>query len=187
VLLATVSIMVVACTTTEAPSETGAGGAGGGPPGAEEPCLSDGSACAGEGVCEVYACGGPTAVYNHFGCRRRSCGRDADCAAGDACYARAYGADCLPSSVDCSGGDAVCACAVSDDCGGVVDAHCLPVAFYPKSSQCETALPCELLSPRIAALELAESHHAQLGNTALAAELQSCIDALGALLRACPP
>lgn len=106
------------------------------PPGAEADCEEEG-ACAEDSLCDVYDCGGRPARYNHFGCERVACELDEDCPSGEACFALAFDRSCEPSSTVCFQEGNACLCEASDDCDGVLDAHCLPTEFYPPADYCD--------------------------------------------------
>ena len=185
-LLGAIGIAISACEGSDGTDDPAAGGGGTDePPGAEDPCTGEGS-CANEGVCDVYECGGPAAAFNHFGCPRVGCDDDGDCPTAEACFVRAYDADCLPSSVTCEEEAGACACATTDDCGGVVQAHCLPTEFYPKSEYCPVDLGCSELNARRDAIATAEAHHQDAGNVDLASDLAGCVVALDPDARAGP-
>jgi hypothetical protein len=156
------------------------------PPSAEDACEGLPGACAGEGVCEAYACGGRAAIYNHFGCPRTTCDGNADCPDGEACFVVVYDTACASSSVECSEIDGACTCASTDDCAGVTRAHCLPTQFYPEDAYCDVAAwDCEGLPAWVEALELAEDSLRGSGRTELADGVGECLVAARGAVEAC--
>lgn len=154
----------------------------GDPPSAEADCESDGP-CAGEGLCEAYACGGRPARFNHFGCPRVACDADSDCPSGEACFALAFDKSCEPSQTTCFAEGDACVCEATDDCSGIVDAHCLPTEFYPPEDYCDVSVwPCETLPGWIDALETAADARP---DTALATALTDCALEAREALEAC--
>ena len=152
------------------------------PPAAEADCESEGP-CAGDGLCDVYECGGRPARYNHFGCPRVACDLDSDCPSGEACFALAFDKSCEPSQTVCSAQGDACVCDLTADCSGIVDAHCLPTEFYPPSEYCDvSAWSCEALPEWIEALDTAADARA---DTPLAASLADCASRARDALQAC--
>ncbi len=142
--------------------------------------------CQDGAVCESWTCGGQPAQYNHGGCPRTACGSDSDCPAEEACYARAYGASCLPSDVVCTADGDGCGCTPQDDCDGVLQAHCLPVAVYAPATYCDVdAWSCSELPDWIDALDRAASEHQRSGGTELVDGLRGCAERARAALSEC--
>ncbi len=141
------------------------------PPAAEADCEGEG-ACAGDSLCDIYDCGGRPARYNHFGCERVSCDVDEDCPSGEACFSLAFGRSCEASSTVCFQEGNACVCEASDDCEGILDAHCLPTEFYPPSDYCDPgAFPCDELDAWQIALRRAAQEHA---GTPMGEALRDC-------------
>jgi len=153
-------------------------------PGAEASCEGEG-ACAEGGLCDVYDCGGAAARFNHFGCPRIPCERDDDCPSDEACFVLAFDRTCEASRTDCyETDDGACTCAGTDDCSGVVDAHCLPTEFYPPAGYCDpSAWSCDELPAWIAALNLAAEPRV---GTPLGDALEACSTEASAAAVACP-
>lgn len=145
-------------------ASTGSDGEGqDGPPAAEADCEGVGP-CAGDGLCDVYDCGGRPARYNHFGCARVSCDADEDCPSGEACFSLAFDRSCEASSTVCFEEGDACVCEATEDCDGVLDAHCLPTEFYPPADYCDpAAFPCDELGAWRDALQLAAEEHSDTG------------------------
>ncbi len=136
---------------------------------AEEP------ACDVESLCEATVCGGKVSSINHFGCARTTCQSDADCPDVERCYPRAMGASCLSSAFDCEPTEQGCQCAATNDCNGVLEAHCLPAEFYPVEGYCDlTAFECPDLQSWHESLRFASFSHDQAGRVQLAERLSSC-------------
>ena len=155
---------------------------GDGPPGAESECEGEG-ACAEGRLCDVYACGGRPARFNHYGCPRVPCDGDADCPAGEACFVLAFDRSCEPSVTECSEEDGACVCEATDDCDGILDAHCLPTEFYPPEDYCDpAAFGCDALPAWIAALDAASRAR---NDTPLSASLSACVLEAMMALEAC--
>ena len=151
------------------------------PPSAEADCEGEG-ACAGGALCDVYNCGGRPARFNHFGCARVPCETDEACPVGEACFALAYDRICEPSSTRCFEEDEACVCEATDDCGGSLDAHCLPTEFYPPSDYCRVdAFDCDTLGDWAAALRGAAQ-----AKPALAPALEACAESADVALAECP-
>lgn len=155
----------------------------GDPPAAEADCEGEG-ACAGDNLCEVYECGGRPARYNHFGCPRVSCDTDEDCPSGEACFSLAFDLSCEPSSTVCFEENDACVCESTDDCDGILDAHCLPTEFYPPNDDCDPgAWACEELEAwRGALLEAAQVR----AGTPLSTSLTECATEASNAIEACP-
>lgn len=137
-------------------------------------------------VCDIFACGGKTAVFNHFGCPRTECASDADCASSEACYVRAFGASCLSSFESCTMADGVCECTGNDDCGGIVQAHCLPTGFYPTQEYCDLAqFECGAMPGWIDALNEAWNVHTEAGNDQVAQRIDDCRQTVSATYADC--
>ncbi|MBV1857902.1 MAG: hypothetical protein KUG77_05775 [Nannocystaceae bacterium] len=176
--------MVLACVgcdenTDDTPLEMAGGEASTGhdggrqdePPAAEAACEGEG-ACGGYNLCDVYDCGGRPARYNHFGCERVPCDADEDCPSGEACFSLAFDRNCEASSTVCFEEGNACVCEASDDCDGVLDAHCLPTEFYPPADYCDPkAWPCDELDAWRDALLRAAQEHA---GTPLSEALTDC-------------
>ena len=157
--------------TEEQPPDMAAGEASTGPdaggqdepPAAEADCEGEGP-CAGDSLCDVYDCGGRPARYNHFGCARVSCDADEDCPSGEACFSLAFDRSCEASSTVCFEEGDACVCEATEDCDGVLDAHCLPTEFYPPADYCDpAAFPCDDLGAWRDALLLAAEEHSDTG------------------------
>lgn len=152
------------------------------PPGAEADCEGEGP-CAGDGLCDIYDCGGRPARYNHFGCERVSCELDEDCPSGEACFSLAFDRSCEPSSTVCFEEGDACVCEATEDCDGVLDAHCLPTEFYPPEDYCDPeAWSCEELDAWREALQRAAQFRA---GTALNQALAECAAAATEAIGAC--
>ncbi|MCX4245275.1 hypothetical protein [Paraliomyxa miuraensis] len=165
-----------ASSTTQDPSNpTGAGTEAGDE--AHEPASECATApvCSADALCEVTSCGGKTAAFNHFGCARTTCEADVDCMPTESCYPRAMGASCLPSSETCNEDDGSCGCVVTQDCSGVLGAHCLPTEFYPVDGYCDVgAFTCDTMAEWQAGLRAALAHHEGAGRAELVERLSSC-------------
>ena len=142
------------------------------PMGAESRCDDDDDGpCAGEKLCDAYSCGGRAARFNHFGCERLACSSDADCPSGEACFTLAFERSCEPSVTTCSAQGDACVCEATDDCDGVLHAHCLPTQFYPPEQYCDPSLfSCEELPAWADALE----RSAENATATLAERLTAC-------------
>lgn len=134
-------------------------------------------------MCDVYECGGRPARFNHFGCARVACDLDSDCPSGEACFALAYDKSCEPSETRCFADGDACVCEATNDCDGVLDAHCLPTEFYPPAEYCDVAAwSCEALPGWIDALTAAAEDRA---DTPLAAALDDCASRARDALQGC--
>ena len=179
----------IACGGSEAQTETPASGTStgqgadgeegdsSGGSGEHEPeteCVAA-SDCDVEELCEITTCGGKVSAINHFGCARVACQSDAECPQTERCYPRAMGASCLSSQLDCEQSGDSCECATSNDCTGVLTAHCLPAEFYPVETYCDLEVfECGELSAWHEALRFASTHHGQATNDQLAERLSEC-------------
>ncbi|MEM6993671.1 MAG: hypothetical protein AAF721_24370 [Myxococcota bacterium] len=134
-------------------------------------------ACASLTICDVFDCGGKAAPYNHFGCARTPCLADSECGSGERCFAVALESGCRAETGACTDQAGTCECAGAESCGGVVEAHCLPVGFYPASEDCQLAdLSCDALQTRLTGLDQASAAFEAVDASQLIGELATCRD-----------
>lgn len=149
--------------------------------------------CSRESFCEVslYSCGEPWSPYDAYGCPRRVCSDDGNCAVGERCLDTAVTlpSTCWPSSVSCSTDpvSGACNCTTTADCRvtRIYRTHCILDASYPRSDECDVSgLNCTTLAERLEELTKEYGYQQGRGHDSLLPQLDECRDRIVAALSA---